>query len=44
LGVGEADSLAAKLFPEHPVLFSQVIDRVLLLAIEPTRCGQDKEL
>ncbi|MFT5108752.1 MAG: hypothetical protein ACI9UA_004396, partial [Pseudoalteromonas tetraodonis] len=44
LGVGEADSLAAKLFLEPSVLFSQLIDRVLLLAVEPTRRGQDKEL
>ncbi|MFT5411708.1 MAG: hypothetical protein ACI9NC_004444, partial [Verrucomicrobiales bacterium] len=40
----EADSLAAKLFLEPSVLFSQLIDRVLLLAVEPTRRGQDKEL
>ena len=44
LRIGESDSFAAKLFSEHPVLLSQVVDRVLLLAVEPPRRGQDEEL
>jgi hypothetical protein len=44
LGVGEADSLAVKLLPEYPVLLAQVVDRVFLLAVEPARRNQNKEL
>ena len=44
LHIAEVDPLPTKHLPEHPVLLSQVFDRVLLLAVEPTRRGQDEEL
>ena len=44
LGISEAETLPTELLADYPVLLSQVVDRVPLLAVEPASNCQDDEL
>ena len=42
--VGEAKPSPAELLPEHPVLLLEVVDDMVLVAIDPTGHGQEEEM
>jgi len=43
LVVSQPDTPPPKLLPKDPVLLRQVVDHVLLVAIEPSREGQEQQ-
>ena len=42
--VGQAKRSTAELFAEAPILLSQIVDQILLVAVQPSSEGEDEEL
>ena len=43
LVIVQAESLVSELFPEYPVLFAEVIDRVAVLPVQPAGDGNHRQ-
>ncbi len=44
LGVGQAKWSTSELLAEDPILLSQIVDQILLVAVQPASEGEDEEL